>query len=397
MRKVRGIILSILFQTLPVLLFTTIGEGFTGTLLGSMEDELKILPGLLILIPAITDLRGNIGTAFGSRLSTMLHLGLVKPLFRTGDLIRENIYASFSLSLSMSLFLGILAHFFSLGLGLSSIGPLRLSIIAVMSAILSSIVLLPFVFVLTVWLYKRGIDPDNIIAPLLPVFGDIVTVGAILFSSKVVIRFFIHEPLSLYPFLGLFFLLGVTGVNKEKYRFLSILKESIPILIMCSLLSAVSGTLLRTGERYFFAFPGVISLIPQVVEKGGSIGGVVGSRMSTALYLGQTKPFKIDKVTLGNFIGGASVGIIISPFVGIVVHFLLLFFNMDSLGLLYMILLSTLSISFLSLSMSLLSIFIASASFSFDLNPSNIVIPAITSIGDIAGVGFLLLILKILH
>ncbi len=396
MKRNKSIILTIFYQTFPVLLFTTIGEGFTGIILSNMENELKLLPGLLILVPAITDLRGNIGTAFGSRLSTMLHLGLIKPLFRTGNLVRENIYASFSLSIGMAVFLGFLAHFFSTILNIESVGPLKLSLIALMSALISSTILLPIVFFLTMGFYRKGIDPDNVIAPLLPVFGDIVTVGAIFLSSRIVLKFFTYNLSYLYPAL-LFF--GIAGVVKEKelkYRFLSIIKESIPTLILCSILSGISGTILRTGEKLFFTFPGVISLVPQVVEKGGSIGGVIGARMSTALYLGQTKPFKIDKTVMGNFVGGMILGLLISPLVGILVYFLLWVFHMKSIGFFYMVMLSTLSISFLSITMSFLSIVIASISFFFDLNPSNIVIPTITSLGDIIGVSFLFFMLRFL-
>ncbi len=391
--KERGIIFTILRQTLPILVFTTIGEGFTGLLLNGMEKELALLPGLLILVPAITDMRGNIGTAFGSRLSTMLHLGLIKPLFRTGGMIRENIGASFTLSLSMAIFLGFLADFFSKLLGLASIGAIRLSIIAFSSALISSFILLPIVFFLTIGIYRKGADPDNIIAPILPVFGDIITVGAIFLSARIMLKFSLPEPISLYP---LFFVFSILGISKtdEKYRFLSILKESIPTLIICSILSGISGTVLRTGEKLLIAFPGMISLVPQVVEKGGSIGGVIGSRMSTALYLGQTKPFRIDKTTMGNFTGGALTGIFISPIIGVLVWSFLQFFKIKSVSLLFMVLISTLSVSFLSVSMSLLAILIAGASFWFDLNPSNIVIPTITSLGDIFGVSFLLVMLK---
>ncbi len=396
MKKDKSIIHTILYQVFPILLFTSIGEGFTGILLNGMEKELVLLPGLLILVPAITDMRGNIGTAFGSRLSTMLHIGLIKPVFRLKDLVLENIYASFSLSLGMAIFLGFLAHIFSLILGIKSIGPIRLIIIAILSSFISSLILLPIVFFLTIFLYRKGIDPDNAIAPILPVFGDIITVGAIFFSARLILRFSLPDLSFIHPYLFFLSLALISSDKRGKYRYISIIKESIPILFLCSLLSGISGTILRKSEEVFLLFPGVLSLVPQVVEKGGSIGGVIGARMSTALYLGQTRPFKIDKVTLQNFTGGALTGIVISPFVGLFVSFLLWIFGVQSISFVLIIILSVISISTLSISMSLLAILLSSLSFYFDLNPSNVVIPIITSVGDIFGVSLLLIVLHFL-
>jgi len=393
MRK--SIFLSILYQTLPVLILTSIGEGFTGIFLGSMEKELKLLPGLLILVPAITDMRGNIGTAFGSRISTMLHVGFIKPVFRLSSLVKENILVSFTLSIGMAIFLGFIAHGFSLLLHIGSVGVFRLTLIAILSAFISSTILIPFVFFLTVLFFKKGIDPDNVIAPILPMFGDIVTILAILISARIVLRFLPHIS---SRFLPLIFLLSVLSMGmrtkRDRYSFSRIVRESIPILTICAILSAISGTILRSNEHLFFMFPGVLSLVPQVVEKGGSIGGVVGARMSTALYMGETKPFKLDKTLIGNLSGGSIVGIIISPLVGLFVFLLLKLFHMDSMSLPFMVMLSSISITILSISMSFLSVIISSLSFFFHLDPSNIVIPIITSLGDVAGVSFLIFVLS---
>ena len=79
-RQRRNVAIEILIQSLPILLITSIGEVVAGVVLGKMSVALAVIPGLIVLIPAIMDLRGNIGTALGSRVSTMLHLAMGMPI-----------------------------------------------------------------------------------------------------------------------------------------------------------------------------------------------------------------------------------------------------------------------------------------------------------------------------
>ncbi|MCK4234173.1 magnesium transporter [candidate division WOR-3 bacterium] len=112
-----NIALQILIQSLPILLITSIGEVIAGSVLGKMSTALAVVPGLIILIPAVMDLRGNIGTALGSRVSTMLHLGILGKHFSFNRIIGHNVGASASLTAAVALILGIVAHFIQFFLG----------------------------------------------------------------------------------------------------------------------------------------------------------------------------------------------------------------------------------------------------------------------------------------
>ena len=73
-RRNRRIIFDILLQATPVVILTSLGELLAGSILGKMHERLDIIPGLIILVPAIMGLRGNIGTALGSRISTITQI-----------------------------------------------------------------------------------------------------------------------------------------------------------------------------------------------------------------------------------------------------------------------------------------------------------------------------------
>jgi len=390
---------KILIQSLTVLFISIIGESLTGTVLMGMREKLILIPGLLIIVPALTDLRGNVGAAFGERLSTMLHLGILKPRFAFSKIVKHNIFASFTLTASIALIIGFIAPPLSSIFHIKSSDSLTLSSISVIAAMTSSLILLPFVFVMVFYAFKHKIDPDNIVAPILPVVGDIITVSAIYFTATFIIT--AKEMLSkgLILFAAIIFLKGARFKSNrntfpKRYRYFQILKQSFPILLICLSIGIGSGIFLQSADKTFDLFPLLLSLVPQVIAQGGSIGGIVGSRVSTALYLGNAKPFAFGQEVMKNLSAGIIMGLITGPLIGIV-SFLMGIFTKTPLFQFYkIILISTLSLFILSLLMSIVAIFTAFLSFKVHLDPSNVVIPLITSMGDITGVIILITIVK---
>jgi len=393
---------NILRQSLLILFISVIGEGFTGFILTGMKTRLSALPGLLVLVPALTDLRGNIGAAFGERLSTMLHLGIVKPIIKITRIAKHNIFASLTLTISMAFLIGATTPYISKMFNMKSIGALRLSIISTSAGILSAIVLLPIVFVLVFFAFKHHVDPDNIIAPMLPVIGDIITVSAIFGSTILTTKLLPVSSISfvflaILPFLNGFARKRKRRNNKfpKRYRYPTIIKQSSPVLIICLSIGITSGIFLQSAGRIFSIYPALLSLIPQVIAQGGSIGGIVGSRVSTALYLGNAKPFQPGKEARKNFIAGIVMGLVVAPFVAIISLGSSLITKAATPPLIQMLTVAFLSLFILSILMSVIAILLAFFSFKIGIDPSNVVIPIITSIGDITGVIVLLVMIKI--
>ena len=104
-------------QSLPLLIICGLGGIVTGNTLGAMVIILQRIPGLIVVIPAVIALRGNISTALGSRLGSAYHLGLIDETnLWTGDL-KQNIIGSIILSFIMSFIIGVLAYGTSLLFG----------------------------------------------------------------------------------------------------------------------------------------------------------------------------------------------------------------------------------------------------------------------------------------
>jgi len=392
-----NVAVEILIQSLPILLITSIGEVIAGSVLGKMSTTMVVIPGLIVLIPAIMDLRGNIGTALGSRVSTMLHLGILGKHFSFNRIIGHNVGASVSLTAAIALVLGIIAHFISILFGLPSIGPVHLLLIAFLSALLAQIFLQPFTLFLTFASFNRNLDPDNIVAPLLGMLGDVVSVVAIFVASIIVRRIPFEENWFLtLSILSFIILVKVKTKRRRKrkkrdafplrYRFKCIVKQSIGVLYLCGILGVFSGLILHYKEKALLLIPGLLILVPQVIAKSGSIGGIFGARFSSGMHLGFISPFRINRYLLDHLLAAAGFWIAISPVAAFVTYIGALVTGVAIPSLITLLYISGSTLFVIVFSSFVLDFLLASLSYRIGMDPSNVVIPLITSLGDIIGI-----------
>ena len=173
--EIRGV----LRQSLPLLILCGIGEVFAGAVLGRNTRTLDMLPGLLVLVPALIGLRGNINTTLGSRLGSAVHMGLISTKNFWNDEMKENFKSSLFLSVIMSAVAGLLAYITTVALGQSALNMLKIIVIAVIAGSIAGVILAFITVGIIFYAFKRGLDPDNVTGPSLATFGDIITLGCI--------------------------------------------------------------------------------------------------------------------------------------------------------------------------------------------------------------------------
>ena len=171
---------------MPIMILVTVGGVVAGIFLQGISLELGSIPGLLVLLPAILGMRGNISGALGSRLASALHLGLLKPSLEINEVTKTNFVASLTLNVSMSFLLGIVAHAVSIMMGGESAGVVALTSIALITGLLAGIALSLLTFYFAVMVYRRGLDPDNVLAPSLATVGDVFTIICLLIAVRIV-------------------------------------------------------------------------------------------------------------------------------------------------------------------------------------------------------------------
>jgi len=173
-------------QSALPLLICVISGLFAGVVLGSMEDALSALPGLLVLIPPLLDTRGNIAGALGSRLGSALHQGIIKPDLRGDENLVHSVIASLGEGAAMAVVIAFLAYVTTLALGRECIGIVSLAAVSLTVWALSAFILISLVVVFAFTIFKRGIDPDNVMGPMVTSLGDVLTVLALFIAVRIV-------------------------------------------------------------------------------------------------------------------------------------------------------------------------------------------------------------------
>jgi mgtE-like transporter len=156
-----------------------------GVVLNLQIEKIIMVPTILLMIPPINDIGGNIGCIIGARLASALHMGTVEPKLKKQRVLRMNVNATMLMSLLM--FLITSAALFS-GLSVFNIGPspLRLTL----SFMLAGIFLTPIVVLCSVGLafisFIKGWDPDNVVSPLITSIADVLGVICLLIAIKII-------------------------------------------------------------------------------------------------------------------------------------------------------------------------------------------------------------------
>jgi mgtE-like transporter len=163
---------------------SAVGGLLAGVILGGMQDQLAALPGLLVLVPALLATRGNVYGAFASRIASGLHQGLVDPHVRRDDRLEAAVVAAMTNNLLASGFAALLTVGVLRVLDYPVAGLTELFGIAVLAAFLAGLVLSVVVVVVMLLGFRRGIDPDTLVGPLVTTTGDVIGIGFLLIAVE---------------------------------------------------------------------------------------------------------------------------------------------------------------------------------------------------------------------
>lgn len=175
-------------EALPVLLVSAVGGLFAGVVLGGMEAELRVVPGLLVLVPALLATRGNVYGSLGARLGSALHQGLVEPTATLTDRrLRGAVTAALLNGVLVSAVAALLAYAALRWLARPVASPSVLVAIALVAGILSGVVLTAVVVSVVFAGYRRGMNPDTLAGPVVTTTGDVVGMLALLVAVRLVL------------------------------------------------------------------------------------------------------------------------------------------------------------------------------------------------------------------
>ncbi|WP_298498976.1 magnesium transporter [uncultured Methanobrevibacter sp.] len=376
---------SVIKEGLIALLICAVGDLFAGIILGRMTFFLETFPGLLVIIPGAIGMRGNIFGSFASRLSTNLHIGIISPEFEFSDELNYNIFSSFVLTLVLSIFLAIVAKVLCMLLHQPSMSLIDFILICVIAGIISNLIMLPITMLVSFKSFEHGWDPDNITSPIIAAFGDLFTLPAIIVSIFILnfINFdFIVKDIVLAAIV-IAVVISFIYCYRLSYETKTIIKQSIPVLLLCSFLGGSAGAILNSSVETLLTNPSLLTLLPLFSGESGSLISILGARLSSGLHSGLIEPLNRPNLyAIDNFVICFVIAIVVFPMIGILAETSSVILKTAGVGFLNISLISTISGLILVTVMVFLVYYVSTISYNHNLDPDNIVIPISTSITD---------------
>ena len=376
---------SIIKESFIALFICAIGDLIAGLILGKMTFFLETFPGLLVIIPGAIGMRGNIFGSFASRLSTNLHIGILSPKFEFSEQLNYNIFSSFVLTLVLSLFLGIVAKILCILFNQPSISLMDFILISVIAGVISNMIMLPITMLVSFKSFEHGWDPDNITSPIIAAFGDLFTLPAIILSVFILTALnfnFIFKSAVLVAIL-IAVIVSFIYCYRLSDETHTILKQSTPVLLLCSFLGGAAGGILNSAVETLLTNPSLLTLLPLFSGESGSLISILGARLSSGLHSGLVEPFKKPKgEAVHNFVICFILAIVVFPLIGLLAEGSSYALGVVGVGFDKIIEISTLAGLILVTIMVIVVYYVSITSYNRNLDPDNIVIPISTSITD---------------
>lgn len=166
----------------------SIGVGVVAGLgLAAMRGTLQEMAGLLVMIPAFMGMRGNISGSLSNRISTALHKGSLKPVYRWSGSVSLDILGFMVLGSAASLLVGVFAYVVCLALGFPTAGFMRLTLTSLIAGVIANLVMIFLTFFSTIFFFRRGVDPDTVMGPYITSIGDVVSVISLFAAARVIL------------------------------------------------------------------------------------------------------------------------------------------------------------------------------------------------------------------
>ena len=169
---------KIVRETFPSEIVSIIGDILAGVILTLIILTFKSFLILIIIIPALLSLRGNLSGPFIARTSKDLIIGE----FNTKSWI-ENVLSTYALSIVTAFLIGIFSIILDLFLIKLFILPIEmLIIIPILSILLTLSISIPTSTFLNYLAFRYGFNPNNVVNPIMTAIDDFFTVICFYFT-----------------------------------------------------------------------------------------------------------------------------------------------------------------------------------------------------------------------
>lgn len=169
---------------LPLLIVLSVLEIGGGVVLDQLSRSYLSNPALLVLVPAMIGMGGNLGSVLAAKLSTGLHLGTIDPdTWYPGETVQAGAVATLGLALTEGVVLAMMTWAAS-SIIAGEMPFLPLLQITVISALLLGVLVVIVSYSSTLLSYRMGYDPDDTAIPIVTNISDIA--GVLILSGVII-------------------------------------------------------------------------------------------------------------------------------------------------------------------------------------------------------------------
>lgn len=172
----------IVITMIPILMALSLLEMGGGAALERFKHAFLDNPAIIILLPVMIGMGGNLGAIMASRIATRLHLGTLDPDFRD-EAIYAHVIAVFALAGTLSVLVAVAVHLIGNVIGMGTLSFARVLLITVSSGLSLAVFVVVMALAVTLYAFRHGIDPDDVAIPIVTNTCDIMGVLILIFYA----------------------------------------------------------------------------------------------------------------------------------------------------------------------------------------------------------------------
>jgi len=166
----------------------------------------------------------------------------------------------------------------------------------------------------------------------------------------------------------------------------AITRAMLPVLLALTLVEIGSGLVLGNFEDQLLRSPSLLVLVPVTIGTAGNLGSILAARLSTAFHLGTLAFDPTDETLAGNAVATVLLSATVFPLIGLGawgLADLTAGARLSPTTVVTVAVLSGLVLSVLAVTVTVVATY---AAYRFELDPDDVVIPAVTNVCDVLGV-----------